>query len=250
MAASILIVEDEPIIAADLEDRLLELGYRVLASVDRGEDALRQVAEGMPDLILMDVQLAGQLDGVQTALKIREIASIPLIFLTSNSDEGTYRRARAARPSAFLSKPFRGRDLAHAIDLALDSAAPPASPAPAPAPPELPEGEDALLVQDRLFIRVKDRLQRILLSDILWVQADDYYCRIHTAEREYLVTRTLKKLGALLLADAPFMRCHRSYIVNLRKVTEIGEIFLFIGSARLPISRSRKAELLARIQNL
>ncbi|CAH0999246.1 Transcriptional regulatory protein YpdB [Neolewinella maritima] len=248
----ILIVEDEPIIAADLQDRLEQLDYTV-TGVDTGEAALEHVQQSPPDLILMDVQLAGTLDGVDAAMLIRAEYDIPLIFLTSNSNDATFRRARLAEPSAFLSKPFRGRDLTFAIELALRSAALVASgPAPAAEPtlPEFPRGETAMLFQDRLFIKVKERLARIMLKDIIWVEADDYYCRVYTRNQKYLVTKTLKRFAKLLPTEAPFFRCHRSYLVNLQKVTSIGELYLFVGDQQLPVSRSKRSELIARINNL
>ena len=253
--ARIIIVEDEPIIAADLGDRLAEMGYTVAGSFDTGEAALAALPALWPDLILLDIHLAGELDGVDTALLIREQLEIPLIFLTSNSDDATFSRAREARPSAFLSKPFRSRDLVHAVDLALGAGrltlvgtvAPPAA---GDVTPDFPEGETAMLFDDRLFLKVKDRLSRIMLEDVLWVEADDYYCKVHTNDRDYLVTKTLKKFSELLPPDAPFMRCHRSYLVNLRQVTEIGDVFLQVGHRQLPVSRSRRAELLARISGL
>lgn len=167
--ARILIVEDEPIIAADLEDRLTEMGYVVTSTVDTGEEALVQVEAQPPDLLLMDIQLAGKLDGVETALKIGLTRTIPLIFLTSNSDEASFTRARAANPRAYISKPFRGRDLGHAIELALErgSTHNTAGDTSGREPATLPDGQSAMLLQDRLFLRVKDRLQRLLLSDIL-----------------------------------------------------------------------------------
>ncbi len=116
---TILIVEDEPIIAADLQDRLVDLGYQVVANVDNGEDALLEIREEAPNLILMDMHLAGTLDGIETAIRLRETTNTSLIFLTSNSDEVTFRRARQAGPQAFISKPFRGRDPFHAIELAI-----------------------------------------------------------------------------------------------------------------------------------
>ena len=248
----ILIVEDEPIIAADLQDRLEQMGYRVQANVDTGEEALAAIAADQPDLILMDVQLAGKLDGIETARRIRNAYGIPLIFLTSNSDDATFRRARAVLPNAFLSKPFRGRDLSFAIELAIGDARSLAfggggGTTGGESTPEFPQGETALLFEDRLFIKVKERLARIMLRDILWVEADDYYCRVHTQDQKYLVTKTLKRFTALLPADNTFFRCHRSYLVNLRKVTSIGEIYLFVGDQRLPVSRSKRGELMARI---
>ncbi len=254
--ARIAIVEDEPIIAADLADRLQELGYAVVGTFDTGEALLEVLSALDAKLILLDVHLAGMLDGVATALRIRESLDVPLIFLTSNSDEATFQRARAVRPRAFLSKPFRGRDLVHAIDLALAPGLSGTGGSQLPAaggtdvPAEFPEGETALLFDDRLFLKVRDRLTRIMLEDIEWVEADDYYCKVHTAERDHLVTKTLKRFSELLPAEAPFFRCHRSCLVNLRKVTEIGDLFVRVGTRQLPLSRSRRGELLARIGKL
>lgn len=240
----ILIVEDEPIIAADLNDRLTDLGYQVMANVESGEEALLEVGRQDPDLILMDIQLAGELDGVETALLLREKTSAPLIFLTSNSDEATFSRARQARPRAFISKPFRGRDLVHSIELAIGGSS-------YDLPPDVKTGEDpAPATRDRLFIKVKDRLVRLMFSEILYLEADDYYCRVYTRDRNYLATKTLKKISAQFPADAPFFRCHRSYLVNLNQVTEIGEISVFIDQHQIPLSRSKRAKILALVNKM
>lgn len=81
------------------------------------------------------------------------------------------------------------------------------------------------------------------------MRADDYYCQVRTEEREYLVTMTLKRFAAMLPAESNFLRCHRSYLVNLGRVTEIGEIYLFVNRHRLPVSRSKRKELLRRLSN-
>lgn len=245
---SILIVEDEPIIAADLQDRLIDLGYEVVGNVDSGEEALLKVRNQAPDLILMDVNLAGKLDGIETALLLRRITDASLIFLTSNSDDSTFRRARQAQPQAFLSKPFRGRDLVHAIELAIGRASSKSISKPRPASPEKEDGANAS--QDRLFIKVKERLVRLMFTDILYLQADDYYCKVYTKDREYQATKTLKKISAQLPADAPFFRCHRSYVVNLNRITEIGEIYVFIDKHKVPLSRSKRSEILALVNKM
>lgn len=241
---SILIVEDEPIIAADLQDRLMDLGYEVMGNVGSGEEALQKVRNQAPDLILMDIHLAGALDGVETALRLRKTTEYSLIFLTSNSDDTTFRRARAARPQAFISKPFRGRDLAHTIELAIGRAT-------ADSLPARQGREDATqATHDRLFIKVKERLVRLMLTDILYLEADDYYCKIYTKDKDYLATKTLKKINAQLPADAPFFRCHRSYVVNLNRITEIGELYVFLDQHKVPLSRSKRAEILALVNKM
>lgn len=244
----ILIVEDEPIIAADLQDRLTDLGYEVLANVCSGEEAIEKVRTVTPDLILMDVHLSGTLDGINTALYLQETIDAPLIFLTSNSDEATFRRARLAKPRAFISKPFRGRDLAHAIELAIGRAS---ADQPSAATTDYPVREDSTrTTQDRLFIKVKERLIRLMFSDILYLEADNYYCKVYTEENDYLATKTLKKLSEQLPAEAPFFRCHRSYVVNLNRITEIGDLYVFFGKRKVPLSRSKRAEILLLINKM
>lgn len=246
---SILIVEDEPIIAADLHDRLSDLGYRILGIVDSGEEALRKVGKEVPDLILLDVQLAGSLDGVKTALRLRKITDTPLIFLTSNSDDATFRRARQAQPRAFISKPFRGRDLDHAIELAIGRATNDQfTQASSKSSPTRDDASHA--TQDRLFIKVKERLIRLMFTDILYLEADDYYCKVHTKDQSYLATKTLKKLSAQLPPDGPFFRCHRSYVVNLNRITEIGDLCVYLDKRKVPLSRSKRAEVLHLVNKL
>jgi DNA-binding LytR/AlgR family response regulator len=246
---SILIVEDEPIIAADLQDRLSGLGYHVAGVVDTGEEALHKVSEHVPDLVLLDIQLAGKLDGVETALRLRKMINTSLIFLTSNSDDVTFRRARKAQPKAFISKPFRGRDLAHAIELAIGRPTNKQSPETATKPsPE--RKETAQASQDRLFIKVKDRLIRIMFSDILYLEADDYYCKVYTEDQDYLATKTLKKLSAQFPPDGLFFRCHRSYVVNLNRITEIGDLCVYLNKHKVPLSRSKRAEVLHLVNKL
>ena len=124
----VLIVGDEPIIAADLEDRLAEMGYEVAQQCASGEEALLFLVKENIDLVLMDIQLEGEWDGIQTAQMILEKRLIPIIYLTSNADDATFERAKETQPAAVLSKPFRGKDLKHAIELAIPRSATPAQP--------------------------------------------------------------------------------------------------------------------------
>ena len=91
---NILIVEDEPIIADDIEATLLELDYMVAEIVDNGNDALAAVSENKIDLILMDISIKGNMDGIQLAIKINQNHKIPIIFLTSLYDQATLNRAK------------------------------------------------------------------------------------------------------------------------------------------------------------
>ena len=119
MPKQVLVVEDEAIVALDIRHRLESLGYTVMATVARGSDAIAIVEKTYPDLILMDIQIQGDMDGIETATIIQERADVPVIFLTANSDEATLQRAKGSAPMAFLLKPFEDRDLRTAIEIAL-----------------------------------------------------------------------------------------------------------------------------------
>ena len=95
------------------------MGYEVPNAVYSGEEALEQVAEVRPDLVLMDIQLAGDIDGVEAATQIRDRFDIPLIYITANSDEATYQQAKVTAPSGYIIKPIRRKELGKTIDLAL-----------------------------------------------------------------------------------------------------------------------------------
>ena len=115
----ILVVEDESIVALDIQSRLQNLGYQVPVTVGNGEGAIEKVETQQPDLVLMDIMLQGDLDGVQTAERIGQRFDIPIIFLTAYSDESTLQRAKATNPFGYLLKPFNDRELHTTIEIAL-----------------------------------------------------------------------------------------------------------------------------------
>jgi CheY-like chemotaxis protein len=119
---TILIVEDEAIIAADIAQRLRRGGYDVPAVAATGEAALRTTVELHPDLILMDILLKGEKDGIETAREIGDRFGIPVVFMTGQTDERTLGRAKRTHPCGFLIKPIDTRSLFPAVELALAQA--------------------------------------------------------------------------------------------------------------------------------
>ena len=115
----VLIVEDERIIALDLQRRLIRFGYPDPIITTNGLDALKSIDENKPDIILMDIMLSSDFDGIETATIIREKYNIPLIFLTAYSDEKTVERAKKAEPYGYILKPFKEKELYTTIDIAL-----------------------------------------------------------------------------------------------------------------------------------
>jgi CheY-like chemotaxis protein len=115
----ILVVEDEGIIAIDLEGSLERLGYQVVATASTGEEAIRNAEELKPDLVLMDIVLEGDVDGIEAAAQIRSSLGIPVIYLTAYTDESTLMRAECSRPSGYVFKPFSESSLINAVEAAL-----------------------------------------------------------------------------------------------------------------------------------
>ena len=115
----ILVVEDESIVALDIQDRLESLGYEVPATVASGEKAIEQADLLRPDLVLMDIQLQGRMDGVEAADQIRRRFGLPVIYLTANADHPTVARAKVTEPFGYVIKPFEERELHTTIEVAL-----------------------------------------------------------------------------------------------------------------------------------
>ena len=250
-AVKVLIVEDEMIIAAKISMHLEQLGYEVVGILPRGEEAVVQCRQSPPDILLLDVNLKGNLDGVETAqLLLKEGIVIPTIFLTANNDQATFERAKSTLPQAFLSKPYRKTELARAIDLAVANA----STAPArsagsvttSAPKTATISEDAHLLSDRIFVRHKERMVKLFLKDILYVEAERAYCKIVTSSTEYLLSIALGKLEEQM-TSATFMRVHRSYLINLSQIDEIAEGHVAIAGKAIPIGKSHREAFAARV---
>ncbi|MEB3279854.1 MAG: EAL domain-containing protein [Lyngbya sp.] len=115
----ILVVEDERLVARDLQATLEDLGYRIPEITDKGELAIQKVAEIKPNLVLMDIRLAGEMDGIEAAEIIKNNYNIPVIYITAHADENTLARAKLTEPYGYLVKPFDERDLKTTIEIAL-----------------------------------------------------------------------------------------------------------------------------------
>ncbi|MDD4956341.1 MAG: response regulator [Candidatus Omnitrophica bacterium] len=123
--AKILVVEDESIIAMEIGSRLENSGYNVVGIVSSGEQAIKRTDEIIPDVILMDIILKGEIDGIETVKEIRKKHTTPIIYITAYSDKETFKRAEETSPYAFLLKPFEEDTLKDAIENALKDASSP-----------------------------------------------------------------------------------------------------------------------------
>ena len=114
-----LIVEDESLIAEELEERLSRLGFSVIAAVDSADEAIAIAIRDRPDLILMDIRLKGGKDGVQAAIEIRRQVDVPIVYVTAYSDQRTVNQVRESDHDGYLLKPFRARELRSTIEVAM-----------------------------------------------------------------------------------------------------------------------------------
>ncbi|QUY44464.1 bifunctional diguanylate cyclase/phosphodiesterase [Acaryochloris marina] len=119
VSAKILVVEDEGLIALDIESHLIDLGYQVPGIAETGADAILLALEAQPDLVLMDIRLKGNIDGIQAAAKITDKLDIPIIFLTAFADADTLNKAKQVSPFGYILKPFDPMDLRTSIEIAL-----------------------------------------------------------------------------------------------------------------------------------
>ncbi|MFD2514106.1 LytR/AlgR family response regulator transcription factor [Pontibacter locisalis] len=246
----LLIAEDDVVIAHNLALSLEELGYEVCATVSSGEELLLEVHKHNPDLVILDITLDGKLDGIDTATILSKSIKMPFIFMTALSDKGTIDRAKLTNPHAYLVKPFDIRTLQSSIEVAIHNASrsQSATTTDAAAAPNT-ESPDHYLLHGSLFVKVRNRLEKVELEDIVWAEAQDIYCNIKTQKHVYLVSQSLKNLEQRL-PDNTFMRVHRSYIIRLTAIEAIEDNNILIGGKSIPIGNTHKESLLKRLQIL
>ena len=242
----ILVVEDEMIIGAKISMQLTNLGYDVTGILPRGEEAVLHLKENKADIVLLDINLKGKIDGIETAKQIQKQSDTPVIYLTANADETTFNRAKATRPAAFISKPFKQLDLQRAIELTISRMVRDE------AKSTLENtiiNEQPVILSDRIFVRCKEKMIKMMVSDILYIEADRNYSRIFTGNKEFLLSATLKTIEEKLSGNL-FVRIHRSYLVNLAHIDEVAESYVLIMQKSIPMSAGLKDHLLERIQTL
>ncbi|WJJ98040.1 LytR/AlgR family response regulator transcription factor [Algibacter luteus] len=241
----ILIVEDEMIIGANMSLQLTSLGYDVIGLIPTGEEALNQIKQNQPDIILLDINLKGNLTGINTAEIIQEDYNIPIIYVTANADNAHFNKAKSTNPYAFISKPFKKLDLQRAIELVINRMQ-------FEKDVEIPVTEEKanpFILSDCIFVRHHEKMVRVNIKDIFYVEAERNYCRIHCKDKEYLITTTLKDMDDKL-PDHHFIRVHRSFIVNLSNIDEIANTHIVISKKAIPISSDSKKQLLQLIQKV
>lgn len=240
----ILIIEDEANYADTLEMFVDELGYETVGVASHGKLAMSLFDDHNPDLVLMDINLEGELSGIDLARIFQGQRPTPIIFITSFDDKETFGKAKQTGPYAYLIKPFDPATLQRSIELALQHAY-------ADGDQVFDNQEEVLLATSCFFVKDRSKLIKIRLEEILWVEVEDKYCMIHTKDRKFTLRQSLKDL-AKKLDPSIFVQTHRSYIVNASEIEDI-DLSLFVvrvNGNEVPLGRAHKDEFLKRLQML
>ncbi|MCO6173913.1 response regulator [Flavobacterium sp. NRK F10] len=238
----VLIVEDELIIAEDIKTILQEQHYNVVGIAMDYKEAIKILNENeKPDLVLLDVNLNDTKDGVDLAHYINENYKIPFIFATSYSDSQTLERAKKANPVNYLVKPFKKEQLLSTIEISWHKIN-----NEKPKPEGSSESNTDVVVKDAIFLKDKSRYTKVELEDILWIKSDGNYLEIKTKKKEELIRASLSGFIEKLNSDQ-FFRTHKSYIVNLKNITNIETSFVLIGDTKIPLSKNYYDDLVKKL---
>lgn len=244
---SVLVVEDESIVAKDIQNSLKKLGYSVPSVENSGEDAIDAAGEHRPDLILMDIMLKGEISGIEAAEQIKNRYQIPVIILTAYADESTLSKAKVTEPYGYIIKPFKEIDLHTSIEMALYKHS---------KEQEVRKERDlySSIVLDKsaddcIFVKSNSRLVKVKAKDIFFVEALKDYVIIQTKDAKFTVHSTMKDI-LTKLSSSEFLRVHRSYIVRVDKIIAIEQNNLVIEDEKkiIPVGGSYRDELHSRLK--
>ena len=250
---NILIVEDESIVALDLASGLEHDGYNIAGIADNAEEAQQLFNDNEVDIILMDVNIIGEKDGIDTAIEILKQKAVPIIYLTAFTDALTIERIKQTHPAAFLSKPYSLTNVRIAIDLAVNNFAvsheQQATGKIIPLDKDgsrstsSPEKEMILRMHDHIFVKHNYAFVKLKLSDLLYIEADNNYTSIVTADKKFLLRLSLNQLLEKINYKA-LVRIHRSYAVNINAIQSFNEQIVEVNQQQLPIGRNYKEEFM------
>jgi DNA-binding LytR/AlgR family response regulator len=221
--SKILIVEDEAIIAAELKQIVLKLGYDVIGVAHRYTDTIRLLQSQAPDLVLLDIGLDYcENDGIDLGAYINNTLKIPFIYLTANADEATVRRAKLTNPAAYILKPFNNEAIFSSIEIAMYKESNTHS----------------------IFIKQGVNKSKINCEKIRYLKADNMYTEIHTSDnKKYVIREYLTSFLSQLPIDS-FVQVHRSYVVNFNFISSYTNRHIVLDTLKIPLSNMHKQSFL------
>ncbi|WP_299460843.1 LytTR family transcriptional regulator DNA-binding domain-containing protein [uncultured Microscilla sp.] len=233
----ILITEDDPIYADALEVLLESIGHQVVGIANNVPQALRLIKATHPDLLLLNIEVNGKVDGIYIAQELRAYASpIPFIFITSRQEPDIFEQAKKTNPFAYITKPVDKCTLLRTVELALYKYT---------QQNHFEEIENREQDEESFFVKVGRQLRRICIPDICYLKVDRKYSTIALEGGEQFKTRMSLQELALKLPTDSFIKVHKSYMVNLQKIDEVDmdKESIKMGPHVIPLSRRHKKEL-------
>jgi DNA-binding LytR/AlgR family response regulator len=240
----ILIVEDEVLIAEDLKEILLEVGYEEIFKARNYVQAIEALDSKSIDIVLLDINLNDAKSGIDLGLHIHQNFQIPFIYITSYSDAETIASVKLTKPSAFLLKPYNKAHLLASIEIAFFNYSTNLNAADKPNKDNINnETENELIINRQFLVKDGYRYVKVPLDDILWFESDKNYIEINTQQKKYLLRTSLKKLQSLLPTDQ-FVKCNKQFIVNMTQVDSFNNNSIEIKGQQIAISRTEQLEVL------
>lgn len=214
-AINVLVIEDNPLESEVLLETLANHDYSVVGVASNYKDALTQFYEKSPDIVVIDVFLDGNPEGIAFAETITSppYSPKPFVFLTSSKDRQIFERAKLTHPFAFLLKPFNELELLYAVEMAIEKFY--------NQPMSLTsEEQNVISNEEYLFIKKNRSLVKVFIAEISHIEVEERYCNIYTEAGRFVVLTSLVKMIGLL-EKFGFLRTHRNYIVNKHLIKEI-----------------------------
>ncbi len=212
---NVLIIEDTPEESKALIKVLTENNFTIVGVATKYADALAMYYAHKIDIVIIDIFLNGQPEGINFAETINIVPenTKPFVFLTSSQDRQIFERAKLTRPFSFLMKPFNTLEILYAIEMAIEKYYDQKN-------VFLSEEEDTVISNEYLFIKKKNSLKKVWIQDIIYIEVEERYCNIITESEKFVSMISLTKISELLDKNK-FVRTHRNYIANIEKIEEI-----------------------------
>lgn len=247
---NVLVVEDESIVSKDIQHSLKKLGYNIVGATATGEKAIELASSEHPDVVLMDIMLKGEMNGIEAAERIKKDLSIPIIFLTAYADELTLSKAKLTQPYGYILKPFKEIDLHTNIEMAIYKHT---------KEQEVVKERDLLysIIENKeknkeyIFVKSNSKLIKLKTTDVFYIEALKDYVVIHTKDKRYTIHSTMKDIEQKM-GNKEFLRVHRSYIIRLDKIATIEQPNLTLENVDklIPIGGSYKDVLIKKINQV
>lgn len=227
------VVEDEMIIAASITNTLKKLNYNVAATASNYPEAIEMIEQEQPQLLLLDINLGGQKDGIDVAAYVRAHHHLPVIFLTANSDMATVQRAKSVKPNAYLLKPFTKDDLYSAIEIAFST---------------FQASNNGIIQKDTIILKSGYDYINLKFSDIVFIESNDNYVSINLVSGKPVIIRSTLSEMIEKLPSTSFSRINRSVIINHAFIKKIETDQITVSETIFSMTSKSKQELLDKVK--